>query len=128
MAKDRCVLLLDGPSGRLAGLRDRLSGLGLAAISAKDGEEAVRAVVQRSPPRVALLVPEFGGSTLRETLASLVEKAPERDLGFIVTGPPPNAEARARLRGAGLRLALWEPFDDGALRFQLNRARHHKGS
>ena len=128
MAKDRCVLLLDGPSGRLAGLRDRLSGLGLSGVSAKDGEEAARAVIQRSPPRVALLVPEFGGSTLRETLSSLVEKAPARDLGFVVTGPLPNPETRDRLRGAGLRLALWEPFDDGALRFQLNRARHHKGS
>jgi len=112
MAKDRCVLLLDGPSGRLAGLRDRLSGLGLSGVSAKDGEEAARAVIQRSPPRVALLV----------------EKAPARDLGFVVTGPLPNPETRDRLRGAGLRLALWEPFDDGALRFQLNRARHHKGS
>jgi len=106
MAKDRCVLLLDGPSGRLAGLRDRLSGLGLSGVSAKDGEEAARAVIQRSPPRVALLVPEFGGSTLRETLSSLVEKAPARDLGFVVTGPLPNPETRDRLRGAGLRLAL----------------------
>src|SRR5215472_2684902 len=128
MAKDRCVLLLDGPSGRLAGLRDRLAGLGLKGVLAKEPEEAAGALTGKSPARVALLVPEFGGPALREALASLVEKAPERDLGFVVTGPAPSPETRVRLRGAGLRLALWEPFDDGALRFQLNRARHHKGS
>ncbi|HME70136.1 MAG TPA: PilZ domain-containing protein [Myxococcota bacterium] len=128
MAKDRCVLLLDGPSGRLAGLRDRLSGLGLSGVVAKDPAEAGRALAGRSPARVALLVPEFGAPALREALASLVEKAPERDLGFVATGPTPSAETRSRLRGAGVRLALWEPFDDGALRFQINRARHHKGN
>ncbi|HTF34868.1 MAG TPA: PilZ domain-containing protein [Myxococcota bacterium] len=126
MAKDRCVLLLDGPSGRLAGLRDRLSGLGLSAILTKEPAEAVRALEGPSPAGAALLVPEFGGAALREALASLVEKAPERDLGFVATGPTPSAETRLRLRGAGVRLALWEPFDDGALRFQLNRARHRK--
>ena len=126
MAKDRRVLLLDGPSGRLAGLRDRLSGLGLSAILTKDPAEAARALEGPAPAGAALLVPEFGGAALREVLASLVEKAPERDLGFVATGPTPSIEARLRLRGAGVRLALWEPFDDGALRFQLNRARHRK--
>ena len=127
MAKDRSVLLLDGPSGRLAGLRDRLSGLGLSAILAKDPAEGARAFEKRSPPAVAVVVPEFGGAALREALASLGEKAPEHDLGFVATGPAPDAQTRARLREAGVRLALWEPFDDGALRFQLNRARHRKG-
>jgi hypothetical protein len=76
---------------------------------------------------VALLVPEFAGAGLREALAALAAKAQEQELGFVVTGPTPSPETRVRLRGAGVRLALWEPFDDGALRFQLNRARHHKG-
>ncbi len=128
MAKDRCVLLLDGPSGRLAGLRDRLSGLGLSGIVAKDLAEAARALTARSPARVALLVPEFAGAALRQVLAELVAQAPEHELAFVATGPTPTPETRVRLRAAGIRLALWEPFDDGALRFQLNRARHTKGN
>jgi len=126
MSKDRCALLLDGPSGRLAGLRDRLAGLGLQAILTSDPAEAGRVLAGPTPPGVALLVPEFGGAALREALVSLVEKAPERDLGFVATGPAPSLDTRIRLRAAGVRLALWEPFDDGALRFQLNRARHRK--
>jgi len=126
MAKDRGVLLLDGPAGQLAGLRDRLSGLGLSAIWTKGHVEALRALDGASPAKVALLVPEFGGAALPQILATLVEKAPERDLGFVVTGPTPTPEMRLHLRKAGVRLALWEPFDDGALRFQLNRARHRK--
>ena len=128
MAKDRCVLLLDGPSGRLAGLRDRLSGLGLSGIVAKDLVEAGRALTARSPARVALLVPEFAGAALRQVLAQLVAQAPEHELAFVATGPTPTPETRVRLRAAGIRFALWEPFDDGALRFQLNRARHTKGN
>jgi hypothetical protein len=126
MSKDRSVLLLDGPAGRLAGFRDRLSGLGLSPILARDPAEALRGLASPLEPRVALLVPEFAGSALAGTLAQLLAEAPEHELGFVATGPAPGPDTRSCLRAAGVRLALWEPFDDGALRFQLNRARHHK--
>ena len=41
---------------------------------------------------------------------------------LLICGPRPDANTRARLREAGAWLALWEPFDDPALRFQVNRA------
>ena len=43
-------------------------------------------------------------------------------LCFVAVGKLPERRARRRLRAAGVRLALWEPFDEGALRFQVNRA------
>jgi hypothetical protein len=122
MSNDRSVLLLDGPAGRLAGLRDRLSGLSLSPILARDPAEALRGLASPLQPRVALLVPEFAGAALAATLTQLLAQAPEHELGLVATGPVADADTRARLRAAGVRLALWEPFDDGALRFQLNRA------
>jgi hypothetical protein len=40
---------------------------------------------------------------------------------LLVCGPPPDEASRAQLRDAGAKLALWEPFDDHTLRFQVNR-------
>ena len=50
---------------------------------------------------------------------------------MVSVGKPPTDDERKKLRAAGLQLSLWEPYDDGTLRFQLNRAlggdRDHHG-
>jgi hypothetical protein len=40
----------------------------------------------------------------------------------LAVGEAPASEVREELREAGFHLALWSPFDDRTLRFQLNRA------
>jgi Tfp pilus assembly protein PilZ len=41
---------------------------------------------------------------------------------FLASGPEPGLDARDDLRAAGVSIALWEPFDDALLRYQVNRA------
>ncbi len=69
-----------------------------------------------------LIPPDLPTLDLPRALRSLSRGANGATLPLLVCGPAPDAAARARLREAGARLALWEPADDQTLRFQVNRA------
>ncbi len=128
MSQRYSVLLLEGAGGRLEDLTGRLGLLGIQALRAAAPEEVARLLPgpRRAPCRVACLAVALAHDALDAWLAVLRPTTPP--LPILVVGPRPGAELRRRLRQAGLRLALWEPFDDGALRFQLNRALHDDGS
>ncbi|HVP31821.1 MAG TPA: PilZ domain-containing protein [Myxococcota bacterium] len=116
------VLLLDGAGQRLAPLAERLRALGFQSVRAKTPEEALQLVESpRYDFSAALLPPDLPVADLRGALAALRDRAARR-LVFLAVGARPEAEGLARLRDAGVELSVWNPIDDGVLRFQLNRA------
>jgi hypothetical protein len=128
MSQRYSVLLLEGPGGRLGDLAGRLGLLRIQALRAASSDDAARLLPgpRHAPCRVACLAAALAHEPLEPWLRVLARVTPA--LPVLVVGPRPGAEVRRRLRQAGLRLALWEPYDDGALRFQLNRALHDDGS
>lgn len=123
MPIERSVLVMDGGDVPRAALAHRLRRLGYRTLRAKSPEDAFRLVEEhRHLIGVALIPPDLAVIDLPAALAALAASAPNGQLSYIVTGSPPGPEALDELREAGVRLSLWEPFDDGKLRFQINRA------
>jgi hypothetical protein len=60
--------------------------------------------------------------TLTRTLETLRRPFAEGRATGLAVGPPPGRTLALRLQEAGFALALYEPFNDATLRFQLNRA------
>ena len=60
--------------------------------------------------------------SLKKDLSKLARTADPSGLFYLASGEPPSSSVRKRLRSAGVQFALWDPFDDATLRFQLNRA------
>ena len=116
------VVLLEGAPGefndlarriRLQGAEPLLAGnLGEVAELLPDGEDCVTAV---------LISTTLASRSLKKELAKLRTQVPGHEFYFMAVGDPPSSSQRKRLRSAGVRLALWHPFDDTTLRFQLNR-------
>ena len=122
MPIERSVLVLDGSVPRPA-LAQRLRRLGYRTLRAKCPEDAFRIVEDhRQQVAVALIPPDLAVLDLRAALAALAADAPGATLRYVVAGMRPVAETLTELRAAGADLALWEPFDDARLRFQVNRA------
>ncbi len=121
----RCshILTLDDSSGQLAELADRVLAFGVEPLVVQTLEEAHHVLEQSSLPIYgALLSTDFETADLKGDLRALRRVATRSALCFVAVGKPPDRRARRRLRAAGVRLALWEPFDEGALRFQVNQA------
>lgn len=123
MPLERSVLVMDGGGAPRAALAHRLRRLGYRTLRAKSPEDAFRLVEEhRHLIGLALIPPDLAVIDLPAALAALAAGAPSGQLSYIVTGPPPPGDALGELRDSGVRLALWEPFDDARLRFQVNRA------
>jgi len=123
MPIERSVLVLDGGGAPRAALVHRLRRLGYRTLRAKSPEDAVRLVEEvRHLVAVALIPPDLAVIDLPSALSALAAGAPGGSIGYVVTGAQPGPEALDELRHAGVSLALWEPFDDVRLRFQVNRA------
>jgi hypothetical protein len=128
MGKPQHVLAL-GFSGGFDVLAGRLLLLNFRAVRAASTEDGVR-ILERSgePIRVALLaVPQALGD-LGFALERLRERAPAPYLHFVAAGQEPGRRELEELHGAGVEFALWEPFDDAALRFVLNEAHQDPNS
>jgi hypothetical protein len=123
MNESRRVLLLEGSDADTASLAVRVHELGIQPVRAESLEDAVRLVGAHAPPIDAALLPsEWPASRVKDDVKSLRRAIPGGALVFVVYGKPLEKSARKQLRAAGVELALWEPFDDGTLRFQLNRS------
>ena len=128
MGKPQHVLAL-GFGGGFDVLAGRLLLLNFRAVRAASTEDGVR-VLERSgePIRVALLaVPQALGD-LGFALERLRERAPAPYLHFVAAGQEPGRRELEELHRAGVEFALWEPFDDAALRFVLNEAHQDPNS
>ena len=123
MSSRRTVLVVDAGGHPLEPAAQRLRLLGIPALRAKTGAEARAALVDpRAAVGAVLIPPDPPTLDLRKALRALSTLPDGTHLALLVCGPRPDAAGRARLREAGATLALWEPLDDHALRFQVNRA------
>ncbi len=120
---ERDVLVLGANAPDMEVLRARIARLGLRAIPAKTPDLA-HGLLRVAGARIgAVVVPsELPVVNLRHALDALRRQAPAHEIAFLGAGRDPGAEGRARLREAGVRLAIFDPVDTHALRFQLNRA------
>jgi hypothetical protein len=123
VAKRETLLLIDAGVEPMEGLSRRLREFGYRVLRTKTMEQGQAAL---SDPRfaipVALIPPDLPVPGLERALAALRGAAGRMLRHFLVTGIRPDLEERSLLRRAGVEYALWEPFDDHTLRFQVNRA------
>jgi hypothetical protein len=109
-------------------LAGRLLLLGFRAVRVSSTEEAMRALERAGEPiqGAMLCVPHRLGD-LGFAVSRMRERAPSRALRLVAVGPRPSPPELEELRKAGVEFALWQPFDDAALRFVLNQAIHQVG-
>jgi hypothetical protein len=121
------VLIFDGSGA--AELSSRLQKLGLDPVQVVSFDEALRACEHAQSPVDAALIPSSLAEEghLKSELRRLRKSGADSGLGLLVFGAAVERSRRKKLRAAGIKLALWEPFDDATLRFQLNRALSGEG-
>jgi len=108
-------------------LASRIRALGYQTLAASEPRAAAALVaeaVERPATRVSVAVlptsfrlPERSGE-----LDHLLRAAGPFGLHFVAVGTAVCESTRAALRERGIRLCLWEPFQERELRFVLNRA------
>ena len=116
------VIVVETGDGQSEKLASRLGAIGIKAIRVQDLDEA-RGELEEPwhVARVILLPASLAAERISRALKGLSRAAPG-GLRYISFGEAPDRKWRKRLRSAGVNLALWEPYDDAMLRFQLNRA------
>lgn len=121
MAKDLLLLGANAPEMEL--LRSRLVRVGYRVVPAKTPEMAY-SLLQVAGSRVgAAVVPaDLPVVNLGAALESMRRLVPGGELTLLAAGRDPGPEGRERLRRAGVRIAIFDPIDLHALRFQVNRA------
>jgi hypothetical protein len=119
MAGSQTILLLDGLHVVLDAVTERLRALQHIAIRAK----ASSAVFAQGHAVGAVILPsDIHAPDAAGLIQALRSCATGQGMTFLAAGPEPRLEARDALRGAGVSVALWDPFDDSLLRYQVNRA------
>lgn len=121
MSGSQTVLLLDGLDVTLEAVTERLRALHHVAVRAKTADEAF-ALAQSHPVGAVVLPSDIPATDARALVEALRSCATGQGMTFLAAGPEPRLEARDALRDAGISIALWEPFDDALLRYQVNRA------
>ncbi len=119
----RELLIVDGGSLQMRRLASRLERMGYAVVPSKTADSAERVLRIRGRTIAATVIPvDLPAFDLRTALRFLRRLEPSGELCFVAAGHRPEAGDRVMLREAGVELALWEPIDEHALRFQANRA------
>jgi hypothetical protein len=121
--EERAILVLDDADGERAELATRLRRLGLRPLRAKTSDEVSARIGDPRHTIGALVLPTVVPvMDLRAALAEWRARVSRGKLGCVVEGERPDTEALRRLSDAGVWLALWRPYPDAALRFQINQA------
>ena len=121
MSGSRTILVVDGFDVTLDSVTERLRDLRHSAIRAKTADEAF-ALAKGQALGAVVLPSDLPGADALALVNALRSCATGHGLAFLAAGPEPRTEARDALREAGAGIALWEPFDDAWLRYQINRA------
>ncbi len=120
MATGHFILLLETDPSLTEKLATQLVRLGIEAIRVADLVEAQDTIKSKEYSIRAVLVPSvFEGKSLRKALKSMRRREPA--LPAMAYGKIPDRGQRKALRQAGVLLSLWDGYDEGVLRFQLNR-------
>jgi hypothetical protein len=123
MAGDAQVILVESLDGTASELAERIHALEVGSIRVPNLLAASDVLEAREAPISVIMIPtDLPSEKLKKELKSLSRFAPASGLVFVSIGRSPLPAERKKLRAAGMQLALWEPYDDGTLRFQLNRA------
>jgi hypothetical protein len=123
VSKRETLLLIDAGASLMEALSQRLRAIGYRALRTKNVEQGYAALSDRRfTIRVAVIPPDLLVPDLARALETLCAPAGKTALRFLATGTQPDANERHLLRRAGVDLALWDPFDDHTLQFQVNRA------
>jgi hypothetical protein len=116
-------MLIEATPGRLNEVARRIRLQGAEPIIACGTAEAMGLLPDADLGIAAVLVDaDLASRSLKKELNRLQSAAGSLELYYLAVGEEPTNANRKKLRSAGVRSALWEPFDDAMLRFQLNRA------
>ena len=119
----RAALVLDDPQATLGNLVLRLLRLGIAVFYSKDHDEAWLLAQEEAQRIHALLFsPGVGADGITNILDCLKTHAASVPRTLVAIGPRPDDDTRERLRSCGVQWALWEPYDESALRSVVSAA------
>lgn len=120
MPTSHFILLIELDPHRVSTLVGRLIRMGIEPIRVADVDEAKSIVRSRSYGFSGVLIPTaLTAEVIVESIASM--RRVDSILPAMVYGKAPDPAQRRLLRQAGIQLALWDGYDDGILRFQINR-------
>ena len=120
MPASHFVLLIESDSERTEALATGLVRLGVEPIRVADFADAVAVVKAREYAIAAVILPsDAPGRDARKALKSMRRREPV--MPAMAYGKAPDGKQAKALRSAGVLLALWDGYDEGILRFQLNR-------
>jgi hypothetical protein len=123
MSSLKSALVVDDAKGALGQVALRLIRLGVAGFYAKDVVEAwLLAQQEAGSIRVLLVAPHVDLGGVARILALLRGHPSGLARSVIAIGASPDEATRAGLREAGVEWALWEPYDESALRMVISNA------
>jgi hypothetical protein len=123
MTDPQCALIVDSNEQVLAELPLRILRIGVDVFYARNWEEASLLAREKASRIRAVLFPtSIDFDHIRDVRDCLRSCASEVPRTLVVVGPQADEPTRARLRNGGVELALWEPYDESALRQALANA------
>ena len=119
----RAALVVDDPQATLGDVVLRLLRLGIDVFYSKDHDEAWLLAQEEAQRIYALL---FSPGVAADSIASIVDcletHAASVPRTLVTIGQRPDDDTRERLRACGVQWALWEPYDESALRSVVSAA------
>ena len=117
MPEANAIWVCEPPNER--SLSRRLRSFGLVSRRLRDPKAIEDALATSRPAGV--IVSTRLGATIGPVMQALVPLLDDEHTTILAGGPYPSDTMRDELRNAGITLACFEPIDDAALRFQVNR-------
>lgn len=123
MPASHFILLIESDPSWTEKLSAQLVRIGVEPIRVAGLAEAVETVKSKQYAISAVLLPsDLPGKIVHKALKSMRRREPV--LPAMAYGKVPDSAQRRKLREAGVLLALWDGYDEGVLRFQINRLAH----
>jgi len=120
MATSHFILLIETDPSLTGHLAAQLVRLGVEPIRVPSLDEAVEILKSKQYSVSAVVLPShLPGKEVRKAMKSMRRLEPK--LPCMVYGKSPERAQRKLLRQAGVLLSLWDGYDVGMLRFQINR-------
>lgn len=121
MPTSHFVLLIENPqTGGSDSLAAGLVRLGIEPIRVADLDEAIETVKSRDYAIRAVLVPSgLPGAAIKKAMKTMRRREPI--LPALAYGKVPDNAQRKLLLKSNILLSLWDGYDEGMLRFQMNR-------
>jgi hypothetical protein len=123
LGSERYALIFDDEKSALGTVALRLLRLGIDTSYAKDPDEAFLWAQQEAGRiRAILFAPGIDIHDVMTLATQVATRAQMEPPNLIVIGARPEDEVVDRLRKGGVQWALWEPYDESALRWVVNEA------